>query len=626
MYRALYAFKKTHPTSLSFNENDLFVELPGASADKNWHYVVNASGQSGYVPRNYVAKDDLKPDDFHRQIDAVKERVKVGKMPDRERGELLAKIEMTRQNQQQVWHKEQLQLEKNHMPRAASPKVSGSSSRSSTPPKSSKKRAAPMPPPNSVRSASNSPRASQDDLDSIQLADQQNSSNNTTTRKASLPRQQSQRRPSVTDPTEEQIKNHARQLVETVRNHTGLSYNVSQATVYTVLEYVQGNFGRLDKNVPALMCELEMPSGGCLLNEPDAVAASADTKALESLFEELTRCKEDDQQRNWMLYEDESRITQLLSHVCDRLQNAPRNASLHVLRRFKYFYVHNLVEYFQMEARWGLRRLLIEAFLLMCSLDPAAISLMLSSVLPLELAQDVFQAKEVERLRHNGLLLTVIFSRGEPMPVHYFEQLGRNFVDFLLDFIEEPPSREHEMEVVDVFMGLLLSYNLQFNEISSNMMINTLARRSSAKTFMEKVLLLLNRDEDPSAIVEGEYQDPETSIHRRPGDVHATHKIILDIFMHRDCHQLFYTNDLYVLIDIIVRQLSDLSSEDAGRALYVRMCELVLKHSDYSEHLHRFKDLERCFMRILEEEEETSDKKKITTLCHDIGAFSSLVQ
>ena len=40
------------------------------------------------------------------------------------------------------------------------------------------------------------------------------------------------------------------------------------------------------------------------------------------------------------------------------------------------------------------------------------------------------------RMRHCALLLTAIFSRGEPMPVHYFEQLGSNFVSFVLDYIE----------------------------------------------------------------------------------------------------------------------------------------------------------------------------------------------
>merc|ERR1712200_168774 len=113
--------------------------------------------------------------------------------------------------------------------------------------------------------------------------------------------------------------------------------------------------------------------------------------------------------------EDEQRIHDLLNHVCDRLQ---------------------------MESRRQLRRLLIEAFLLMCSLDSNIILLMLSSVLPLELVQDIYQTKDIERLRSDGLLLTVILSTGEPMPVHYHDQIGRTFVDYLLDYIEDPPSRE----------------------------------------------------------------------------------------------------------------------------------------------------------------------------------------
>ena len=141
-----------------------------------------------------------------------------------------------------------------------------------------------------------------------------------------------------------------------------------------------------------LLCALERSSTE-LLHEPKDVAKSQDYKVLERLFEELTKCKEDDQQRNWMLEEDEQKINDLLNHVCDRLQNAPRNASLQVLQRFKYFYVNNMIEYFQMESRRQLRRLLIEAFLLMCSLDSNIILLMLSSVLPLELVQDIYQTK-----------------------------------------------------------------------------------------------------------------------------------------------------------------------------------------------------------------------------------------
>ena len=106
------------------------------------------------------------------------------------------------------------------------------------------------------------------------------------------------RRTSIPDPSEEQLRTHARELIEEIRNSTGLSYNVSQSTIHAVLSYVNENFGRLDRNIPALICELEVSSAQ-LLKDSKEVAKSNDYKVLEKLFEELTKCKEDDQQRNW---------------------------------------------------------------------------------------------------------------------------------------------------------------------------------------------------------------------------------------------------------------------------------------------------------------------------------------
>ena len=45
----------------------------------------------------------------------------------------------------------------------------------------------------------------------------------------------------------------------------------------------------------------------------------------------------------------------------------------------------------------------------------------------------------------------------------------------------------------------------------------------------------------------------------------------MDMFLHENCHQLFYTNDVYVLIDIIVRQLSGVN---IGTVLFVE-CNLI---------------------------------------------------
>ena len=50
-----------------------------------------------------------------------------------------------------------------------------------------------------------------------------------------------------------------------------------------------------------LLCALERSSNE-LLHEPKDVAKSQDYKVLERLFEELTKCKEDDQQRKSLVF------------------------------------------------------------------------------------------------------------------------------------------------------------------------------------------------------------------------------------------------------------------------------------------------------------------------------------
>jgi hypothetical protein len=52
-----------------------------------------------------------------------------------------------------------------------------------------------------------------------------------------------------------------------------------------------------------------------------------------------------------------------------------------------YHGVSSLVQYYQMEIRWSIRQLLLQAFGVMCSLDATVATLMLNSVLPMELAR-----------------------------------------------------------------------------------------------------------------------------------------------------------------------------------------------------------------------------------------------
>ena len=350
---------------------------------------------------------------------------------------------------------------------------------------------------------------------------------------------------------------HALELVELVRKQTNISYEATQSLLNSILQTLISSNKDLNVLVPSLQHEFKSQ----LFEKESDIKSSHDYTDLVSLFDELTKMKEDDQQRNWMLHEDEDCILQNLTRLCSTLQNANREICLHVLGRYKYFYVQNLVEYFQMETRWSIRKVLIETYTLMCSLDPNIVSLMLVSVLPLELAQDMFDNDgDMEHLKHCCVLLTVLFSQGEAVPVHYKErQLGDKLVSFLLDNIESSADKDLEDDLADTFMGLLASYNLQFQSTADNIVLQCLSSASNAKIFTEKLLLLLNREDDPAEV-----------IGPRRG-VNSIHKLVLDVFSSEGCIQHFYTNDLMVLIDIIARQLSDLGPGIERWVLYFNL-------------------------------------------------------
>ena len=491
VYRSQYSFKASHTSALSFSEGDLFLELAvEGKQDRNWYYVSSVRGDQGYVPRNYVSHTELGRADT---LALVNETL----------SNLNTNPGLSTADKDEVG----LQLQSLRERLAGLGLSSHSRSQDSVSSiKSCKKRAAPAPP-----QTGNSPQLPAADSADVMTEDH----------------------------------SQALQLVEQVRTETNLSHEASRSIVESILSTLASSSQDLNLLVPSLRTEIQSQ----LFQSEKEIQSSHDYTNLVRLLDLLTKMKEDDQQRNWMLYEDEAIITQQLSSVCSTLQEASKEISVSVLARYKYFYVQSLVEYFQMETRWIIRRLLIETFTVMCSLDPTnIIPLMLVSVLPLELVQNMFDTSlQADRLKHCSVLLTVLFSRGEDLPVQYKEQqLGAPFVTFLLDKVENSQQLDTEEDMADVFMGLLASYNLQFEQTEENIVLRCLASTTTAKIFTEKLLLLLNREDDPAEIIGS-----------RAG-VNSVHKLVLDVFSSPDCSAHFYTNDLMVLIDIIARQLADL--------------------------------------------------------------------
>lgn len=109
------------------------------------------------------------------------------------------------------------------------------------------------------------------------------------------------------------INSHtAYQLLDQVRRNTQLSYEMSKVAVTVVVSGLQQ---LLPPNVShyfdALLHQLETPFTVSQMS----IEETYDANRLKVIFTELTSCKEDSQQRNWMLYEDESIIVDYIKEL-----------------------------------------------------------------------------------------------------------------------------------------------------------------------------------------------------------------------------------------------------------------------------------------------------------------------
>ncbi|XP_031850258.1 NCK-interacting protein with SH3 domain isoform X2 [Nomia melanderi] len=612
MLKALYDFKATFAKTLSFQEGDCFILYQTNTKQRNWWQVVNRNGLIGYIPSNYVTTIKVPSQTLIEFLEDCIENVKAetkeqtGSLYVEKQDLLLKLIEKKRQAEFNKKTKKQAPMPPdfgNNTPskEICSPLYNAKEGDVNTAPSNTSymtaqttlhtnanddKEEAPVVPQCQQRRQS-IPRQSSSETQKIQAEVRKSPSHGSN-------RQTPTSSPMKNKASACDINSHtAYQLLDQVRRNTQLSYEMSKVAVTVVVTGLQQ---LLPKNVShyfdALLHQLETPFTVSQMS----IEETYDANRLKVIFTELTSCKEDSQQRNWMLYEDESVIVDYIKELTSILTNADANVSRYILQQDQYNGVNVLIQYYQMEPRWTIRQLLLQSFGVMCSLDSVILTIMLNSVLPMELARDMrSNPRNVTKLNYSSLLLTMIFSMGEPMPVTHLEQLGPDFIAFILDLIENPPDMDLEDQISDLFVNLILSYNLQFTN-SENIVLNALKEKSLAKIFTEKNLLLFNREEDPVRIFDHEPPPP-----------HSVLKLFIDLFSNDVTAGLFYTNDVKVLIDIILRQLYDMFPGDKRRQ-YLELCRRVLRNSSYDEHKYRSEDLLKCFTRILCEETEESQE------------------
>lgn len=201
-------------------------------------------------------------------------------------------------------------------------------------------------------------------------------------------------------------------------------------------------------------------------------------------------------------------------------------------------------------------------------------------------------------------------------------------MEFLLGVVEDGLPSDPTEQLPDIFLNLVLSFNLHhtgeqstsagccqtwlqvtflllatlllrqyffFHAAPGNNVIMQQLRKKNVKILSEKVLLLLNRGGKNASFFERRWRfalapalirirpsadDPVCMFNHTPPAPHSVLKFLQDVFASRETADIFYRTDMMVMIDIAVRQISDLSpgdkvSSSAWKWTVVALCLLA---------------------------------------------------
>nr|XP_015203564.1 PREDICTED: NCK-interacting protein with SH3 domain [Lepisosteus oculatus] len=372
------------------------------------------------------------------------------------------------------------------------------------------------------------------------------------------------------------------ELIELVRRNTSLSYELSRVAVGVIV-------GHLQAAVPQVADTMEQVLLSLVQSKPEQCTLGLHLKS-HALRTHTGECRPP----SLKIENSPAAIDGPGPLLCALQTDADPEVCRRMCKKNHFEPVISLVSYYQMEHRVALRLLLLKVFGAMCSLDASLISTLLNSVLPMELARDMqTNTQEHQKLCYSALVLAMIFSMGEQLPFHHYEQLNGGFLQFLLEVIEEGLPCDTAEQLPDLCINLLLAFNLHLAVPASNLIMQTLVKRHNVKILTEKILLLLNRGDDPVCVFR---HDPPAP--------HSVLKFLQDVFASPDTAHIFYRTDMMVMIDIAVRQISDLSPGDKLRMEFLSLMHAIVRTTDYLEHRHRLPDLRGALQRILGEEEE----------------------
>lgn len=188
----------------------------------------------------------------------------------------------------------------------------------------------------------------------------------------------------------------------------------------------------------------------------------------------------------------------------------------------------------------------------------------------LEAVQNILLSQPLEDINEDILLLSLMwlanaYVRGN-LSVQFVEELDQQLLNRLFDILIVPDDNL-PLASMKVIVAINSFYRRRFN----NQVMKVLQSHPSSRVFGSNLIQIFNRGEHLSL---------------RP-----TLKLFLDLFARSRSGALFYHNDLHVLVDVLLRELTNLEASDILKQDYLRVTHGLLRNTGYMNDSYRKQDL-----------------------------------
>lgn len=312
MLHSLYDFKATYAKTLSFKTNEYFLLHQTNTKHKNWWEVINEKGEMGFIPSNYVETITVNPAFFIQFLDTCLDNLKQSdgncESTIGDKNEIIMRLKQLKRQITELpdISKKSVCPKNDEMPPLLFKNSDGILETLKTVSTSSSY--------SSNLSELRKSNGTSDDLKS-----ENNSQPHIYKSKGNFPSDFSSEICSDSKKVENHVANSATasssitpqlvyDLIESVRINTQLSYEMSRIALVTV---VQGLHELLPASVFPYLSTILSHSQTSIVDDVQ-IDQTHDASRLKIIFNELISCKEDSQQRSWMLHEDESVIKEYI--------------------------------------------------------------------------------------------------------------------------------------------------------------------------------------------------------------------------------------------------------------------------------------------------------------------------